>query len=60
MALIMLSCIPSLKDVAYAYEKLSAVSKYFIITASFGNVHGVYKSGAVTLTSMILKNIKPM
>jgi len=43
------------EDVAYAYEKLSAVSKHFIIAASFGNVHGVYKSGYVTLTPMILK-----
>lgn len=44
------------EDVAYAYEQLSDVSPHFIIAASFGNVHGVYKSGHVTLTPMILKN----
>ncbi len=31
------------EEVAYAYEKLSAVSPRFTIAASFGNVHGVYK-----------------
>ncbi|WP_150141310.1 class II fructose-bisphosphate aldolase, partial [Candidatus Enterovibrio escicola] len=30
------------EDVAYAYEKLNAVSHRFTIAASFGNVHGVY------------------
>jgi len=44
------------EDVAYAYEKLTRISKDFIIAASFGNVHGVYKSGQVSLTPMILKN----
>ncbi len=43
------------EDVAYAYEKLNEVSNNFIIAASFGNVHGVYKSGHVSLTPMILK-----
>lgn len=43
------------EDVAYAYEKLNPVSKNFTIAASFGNVHGVYKPGQVTLTPMILK-----
>ena len=44
------------EDVAYAYEKLNNVSRNFIIAASFGNVHGVYESGHVTLTPIILKN----
>lgn len=44
------------EDVAYAYEKLSAVSKQFTIAASFGNVHGVYKPGNVKLTPIILHN----
>jgi fructose-bisphosphate aldolase class II len=43
-------------DVAYAYEKLSAISDRFTIAASFGNVHGVYKPGNVKLTPVILKN----
>lgn len=44
------------EDVAYAYEKLSAISERFTIAASFGNVHGVYKPGNVKLTPVILKN----
>lgn len=44
------------EDVAYAYEVLSKVSDKFIIAASFGNVHGVYKPGNVVLTPEILKN----
>jgi fructose-bisphosphate aldolase, class II len=44
------------EDVAYAYEKLIAVSDKFTIAASFGNVHGVYKPGNVKLTPEILKN----
>lgn len=44
------------EDVAYAYEKLSAISDKFTIAASFGNVHGVYKPGNVQLTPIILKN----
>lgn len=43
-------------DVAYAYEKLSAISNQFTIAASFGNVHGVYKPGNVHLTPKILDN----
>jgi fructose-bisphosphate aldolase class II len=41
---------------AYAYEQLSQVSDKFTIAASFGNVHGVYKPGNVTLTPKILDN----
>ncbi len=44
------------EEVAYAYEELSKVSKAFTIAASFGNVHGVYKPGNVTLTPKILDN----
>lgn len=44
------------EDVAYAYEKLNAISPYFTIAASFGNVHGVYKPGNVSLSPQILKN----
>ncbi len=44
------------EEVAYAYEKLSAVSDRFTVAAAFGNVHGVYKPGNVELTPVILKN----
>lgn len=44
------------EDVAYAYEKLNAISPRFTIAASFGNVHGVYKPGNVKLTPKILEN----
>lgn len=44
------------EEVAYAYEELSKVSPNFTIAASFGNVHGVYKPGNVTLTPKILDN----
>lgn len=44
------------EEVAYAYEELSKVSPKFTIAAAFGNVHGVYKPGNVTLTPKILKN----
>ena len=44
------------EDIAYAYERLSAISSRFTIAASFGNVHGVYKPGNVKLTPKILDN----
>lgn len=44
------------EDVAYAYERLSQISPNFIIAASFGNVHGVYKPGNVVLTPTILRD----
>ena len=44
------------EEVAYAYEELSKVSDKFTIAASFGNVHGVYKPGNVSLTPKILDN----
>lgn len=43
-------------DVAYAYEQLNAISSRFMIAASFGNVHGVYRPGNVVLTPSILKD----
>ncbi len=43
-------------EVAYAYERLKAISPNFTIAASFGNVHGVYKPGNVKLTPKILDN----
>ncbi|MCB4748295.1 MAG: class II fructose-bisphosphate aldolase [Sulfurovum sp.] len=44
------------EEVAYAYEELLKVSNRFTIAASFGNVHGVYKPGNVTLRPEILHN----
>ncbi|AZI21657.1 class II fructose-bisphosphate aldolase [Chryseobacterium taklimakanense] len=44
------------EEVAYAYEKLKAISPNFTIAAAFGNVHGVYKPGNVKLTPKILDN----
>lgn len=43
-------------EVAYAYERLKAVSPNFTVAAAFGNVHGVYKPGHVKLTPKILDN----
>ncbi len=44
------------EEVAYAYEELLKVSEKFTVAASFGNVHGVYKPGNVSLTPKILDN----
>lgn len=44
------------EEVAYAYERLKAISPNFTIAAAFGNVHGVYKPGNVKLTPKILYN----
>lgn len=44
------------EDVCYAYEELSKISPNFTIAASFGNVHGVYKPGNVSLQPVILNN----
>ena len=44
------------EEVAYAYEELMKVSPNFTIAASFGNVHGVYKPGNVSLIPKILDN----
>jgi fructose-bisphosphate aldolase class II len=44
------------EEVAYAYEHLKEVDDLFTIAAAFGNVHGVYKPGNVSLKPVILKN----
>ncbi len=44
------------QEVSEAYERLSKISDKFTIAASFGNVHGVYKPGNVTLEPKILDN----
>ncbi len=44
------------EEVFYAYEQLIKISPRFTIAAAFGNVHGVYKPGNVTLTPKILDN----
>jgi len=44
------------EDMQYVYEKLSAIrGGRFMYAATFGNVHGVYKPGAVKLRPEILK-----
>ncbi|WP_185853476.1 class II fructose-bisphosphate aldolase [Blattabacterium cuenoti] len=43
------------KEVSYAYDRLIKISKNFIIAASFGNVHGVYRPGNVILRPEILQ-----
>ena len=44
------------EEVAYAYEELMKVSDKFTVAAAFGNVHGVYKPGNVSLQPKILHN----
>ncbi len=44
------------QEVCEAYERLSKISDKFTIAASFGNVHGVYKPGNVSLQPKILDN----
>lgn len=44
------------EEVAYAFEKLRAISDKFTVAAAFGNVHGVYKPGNVKLQPVILNN----
>ncbi|MGA0434354.1 MAG: class II fructose-bisphosphate aldolase, partial [Flavobacteriales bacterium] len=44
------------EEVAYAYEHLNSISDRFTVAAAFGNVHGVYKPGNVSLTPKILDN----
>lgn len=43
-------------EVAYVYEELNKISPSFTVAAAFGNVHGVYKPGNVSLQPIILKN----
>ena len=44
------------QEVSFAYDELSKISDRFTIAAAFGNVHGVYKPGNVSLKPEILKN----
>ena len=39
------------EEIDYAYTELLKISPNFTIAAAFGNVHGVYKTGNVKLTS---------
>ncbi|VFP81572.1 class II fructose-bisphosphate aldolase [Buchnera aphidicola] len=43
------------KDIHFAFNKLNKISDNFIIAASFGNIHGVYKPGKIQLKPSILK-----
>lgn len=43
-------------EVNYFYEELSKIGPSFTVAAAFGNVHGVYKPGNVSLQPIILKN----
>jgi fructose-bisphosphate aldolase class II len=43
------------EDVWYAYQKLQGLG-HFSVAAAFGNVHGVYKPGNVTLQPKILRD----
>ena len=42
------------EDMIKAYEKLNKISKNFMVAATFGNVHGVYKPGNVKLKPKVL------
>jgi fructose-bisphosphate aldolase, class II len=44
------------KEVAYAWEELRKVGSLFTVAAAFGNVHGVYSPGNVSLRPEILDN----
>ena len=46
------------EDILAIYNALSPISPYFSIAAGFGNVHGVYKPGAVKLRPEVLKEIQ--
>jgi fructose-bisphosphate aldolase, class II len=43
-------------EVCEMYEALNKISRNFTVAAAFGNVHGVYKPGNVSLKPIILKN----
>ena len=42
------------EDMLKAYESLNKISKNFMVAATFGNVHGVYKPGNVKLKPKVL------
>jgi fructose-bisphosphate aldolase class II len=43
------------EDMQMAHERLSKIGR-FLLAATFGNVHGVYKPGNVKLTPKILRD----
>lgn len=43
------------EEVGYVYDAMRQVGDNFTIAAAFGNVHGVYKPGNVSLSPIILK-----
>ncbi|RME32032.1 MAG: class II fructose-bisphosphate aldolase [Candidatus Zixiibacteriota bacterium] len=43
------------EDMVGVYEALSPITKKFMLAATFGNVHGIYKPGNVVLKPKILK-----
>ncbi len=42
------------EDMLFAYEKLKDIQSCYIVAATFGNVHGVYKPGNVKLKPSVL------
>lgn len=44
------------EDMLQVWEDLSPINERFMLAATFGNVHGVYKPGNVKLTPSILKD----
>jgi fructose-bisphosphate aldolase, class II len=44
------------EDMLATYEALNPIGGRYMLAATFGNVHGVYKPGAVQLRPSILKN----
>ena len=44
------------EDMLQVWEELSPINERFMLAATFGNVHGVYKPGNVKLTPSILKD----
>lgn len=48
------------EEVANTFQQLSAISSSFTIAAAFGNVHGVYSPGNVSLEPIILKNAQTL
>ncbi len=48
------------KDILFTYNKLIKISNNFLIAASFGNTHGVYKPGNIVLCPKILLNAQKL
>lgn len=44
------------EDVLFAVSELSSISNRFLLAVAFGNVHGVYKPGNVSLQPKILRD----